>query len=260
MKLEKTDAFFTARLNGYDEHMTAEISNITTQYYSRFCCTDLSKSEHGIHFVCAAERDDLLKGYGCKYALYILRKADLCVVAYSPALEDFVGKLERSDPDGILAAVERKYRLKKMRLLVFQKEKVTEYGNAKVLEGKDYPLFESFFRQTHKNADPNGWLSDYFSEKEGCFTGYFKDGRLVSVCDAPDMPYMEDRIQHTGIVTLEEERRKGYGKRTAALATHRLLQKGICPQWECDLENLASFELAKSIGYKEFGRAYILEA
>ena len=239
---------------------SAEISNVTTQYYSRFCCTNLSKVEHGVYFVCSAERDNLLKGYGCKYALYIFRKADVCAIAYAPALRDFVDTLKQNDPDDILAAVEGKYRLKKMRLLVFQEEKVTEYGDAKVLEGKDYPLFESFFRETHKNADPAGWLSDYFSEKEGFLTGYFKDGRLVSVCDAPDMPYMEDQIQHTGIATLEEERRKGYGKRTAALATHRLLRKGICPQWECRLDNLASFELAKSIGYKEFGRAYILEA
>ena len=238
----------------------AEIFNITAQYYSRFCCAELSKLKRGVYFVCSAERDKLLKGYGCKYALYILQKADLCVVAYSPALEDFVDTLKHGDPDGIIAAAEEKCRLKKMRLLVFQEEKVTQYGNAKVLEGKDYPLFEAFFRKAHKNADPDGWLSDYFSEKDGRMTGYFKGGRLVSVCDAPDMPYMEDRIQHTGIMTLEEERRKGYGKLTAALATHRLLQNGICPQWECDLGNLASFELAKSIGYKEFGKAYILEA
>lgn len=238
----------------------ANILNVTTQYYSRLCCTDLSKLERGVYFVCSAERDKLLKGYGCKYALYILRKADLCVVAYSPALRDFADTLKQKTPDGILAAVEGKYRPKKMRLLAFQEEKVTEYGDAKVLEGKDYPLFESFFRETHKNADPDGWLTDYFSEKKGFLTGYFQDGRLVSVCDAPDMPYMEEKIQHTGIMTLEEERRKGYGKRTAALATHRLLQKGICPQWECNLGNLASFELAKSIGYKEFGSAYILEA
>lgn len=239
---------------------SAEIFDITTRYYSHFCCTDLSKLTHGVYFVCSEERDDLLKGYGCKYALYILQKEDLCVVAYSPVLEDFVDTLKHSDPDGILAAVEGKYCLKKIRLLIFQEETVTQYGSAKVLEREDYPLFEAFFRETNKNADPGSWLPYYFSEKGGRLTGYFKDGRLVSVCDAPDMPYMEDRIQHTGIMTLEEERRKGYGKLTAALATHRLLQNGICPQWECDLGNLASFGLAKSIGYKEFGRAYILEA
>ena len=208
----------------------AEISNITVQYYSKFCCTDLSKTKSGIRFVCSDERDKPLKGYGCKYPLYILKKEDLCVIAYSPALEDFVDTLKHGGPDEILAAVENEYHLKKMRLLIFRKETVTQYGGAKVLKRKDYPLFEAFFRKTHKNADPDGWLKDYFLEKEGRLTGYFKDGRLVSVCDAPDMPYMEDRIQHTGIMTLEEERRKGYGKLAAALATHQLLQNGICPQ------------------------------
>lgn len=70
---------------------------------------------------------------------------------------------------------------------------------------------------------------------------------------------MEDTIQHTGIATLKEERRKGCGKLTAALATHHLLQMGICPQWECNVENIASLKLAKSIGYEEFGKAFIGE-
>lgn len=53
---------------------------------------------------------------------------------------------------------------------------------------------------------------------------------------------MEDIIQHTGIETLEEERRKGYAKCTAALAVHNLIENGICPQWECNINNIASIE------------------
>ena len=233
----------------------------TIQYYSRFCCTDLLKLEHGVYFVCSTERNSILKGYGCKYSLYILVKDDLCVVAYSPALQDFIETLKNHQPDNIIAAAEDKYRLKKMHLLIFQKENVTQYGNAKILNIEDYPFFEVFFRETHPTAPPEGWLSEYFIEKasKGYFAGYFKDGRLISVCDAPDMPYMEGKVQHTGIITFEEERQKGYGKLTAALTTHHLLQAGICPQWECRIENIASFKLAKAIGYKEFGKAYILE-
>lgn len=233
--------------------------DITVRYYSRFSCTDLSKPEHGVHFICSEERDRLLKGYGCKYSLYIFMKDNLCVVTYSPALRDFADTLRQIRSDGIIAAVEDKFCLKKMHLMIFREEKVLKYGGARVLGDNDYPAYESFFRKVHENSNPDGWLKDYFSEKKGCFTGYFKDGSLVSVCDAPDMPYMEGIIQHTGIVTLKEERRKGYGKLTAALAAHRLLQNGICPQWECELENTASFMLAKSIGYEEFGKAYILK-
>ena len=239
----------------------SDIHKSTMQYYSRFCCANLLELEHGVYFICSTERNSVLKGYGCTYSLYILLKDDLCVVAYSPELQDFAETLKNSQPDDIVAAAEDTYRLRKMRLMIFQKENVLQYGNAKILSVEDYPIFEAFFRKTHPTANPDGWLSEYFIEKasKGYFAGYFKDGRLVSVCDAPDMPYMEDRIQHTGIITLEEERQKGYGKLTAALATHHLLQMGICPQWECNVENIASFELAKAIGYKEFGKAYILE-
>lgn len=239
----------------------SDIYKITTQYYSCFCCTDLSKLKRGVYFICSTERDNILRAYGCKYPLYILLKDDLCVVTYSPAFQDFAETLKNSRSDNIIAAAENKYRLKKMRLLIFQRENMQQYDNARILSVGDFPLFEAFFRETHPTADPDGWLSEYFLEKasKGYFTGYFKEGRLVSVCDAPDMPYMEDKIQHTGIITLEKERQKGYGKRTAALATHHLLQTGVCPQWECNVKNIASFELAKAIGYTEFGKAYILE-
>lgn len=238
-----------------------EAHNITMRYYGRFCCTDISKLERGNYFICSAERDRILKGCGCKYFLFILKKDNLCVVSYSPSFKNFIDPLKQTCTDHIIVAAEEKFSLKKRRLMIFRGETVQQYGNARILGASDYPYYEAFFRATHKTSDPDGWLREYFLEKEskGYFTGYFKDNRLVSVCDAPDMPYMENEIQHTGIVTLEEERRKGYGKLTAALSTHHLLQTGICPQWECDINNLASFELAKSIGYKEFGTAYIVE-
>lgn len=51
------------------------------------------------------------------------------------------------------------------------------------------------------DSDPNGWLEDYYESKLGNFTGYFIDDQLVSVSDAPDMAYLENKIQHTGIST-----------------------------------------------------------
>lgn len=239
----------------------SEVSSVAMQYYSKFTCMDITKPEPGVHFVPSPERDRPLKGYGCKYSLYALHSGDFCVVAYSPALQGRIDPLKNLRIDELLAALDGEDRLGKMRLLLFERERVTDFGDTRPLCPADYRLFEAFFRQTHPNADPDGWLSDYFFEKvgKGYLTGYFKDGRLVCLCDAPDMPYMEDAIQHTGIMTLEGERQKGYGKLTAALATHRLLQRNICPQWECRIDNGASLALAKSIGYKEFATAYILE-
>lgn len=237
------------------------IQDTTLRYYSHFCGADLAKLESGLHFICSSERDRVLKGFGCKYTLFIFVRDSASVISYSPQYHDFIESVKKSGADNILSAVQQKYKLKQMRMLMFHGEKVTQYGDARVLSPADYSLYEAFFRAIHPSANPDGWLYAYFTEKaaKGYLTGCIKDGHLVSVCDAPDMPYMENKIQHTGIATLVGERRKGYARCAAALSTHLLIENGVCPQWECDADNIASFELAKSIGYNEFGRAYILE-
>ncbi len=238
-----------------------EINAITNDYYSCFCGINISETASGISFVCSDSRNDEVKGFGCKYSIYILVKEDVCIVSYAPQYADFFKKLHNSSVADILTAVDTSFKIKKMQLMKFRQECVQEYGNAKILSNADYPLYEEFFRLTSPTADPTLWLREYFEEKvaKEYFTGYFMNSKLVSVCDAPDMPYMEDVIQHTGIVTLKDYRRKGYAKLTVALATHHLIENGICPQWECHAENTASIALAESIGYEKYGKAYILE-
>lgn len=238
-----------------------EIDTITNEFYSCFCGINLSEAVSGISFVCSDSRNDEVKGFGCKYSIYVLVTEDACVVSYAPQYADFFKQLQEASVVDILTAMDTSFKIKKMQLMKFRQECVWEYGNAQVLKKADYPLYEEFFRLTSPTADPTGWLLEYFEEKveKEYFIGYFMNGKLVSVCDAPDMPYMEDVIQHTGIVTLKNERRKGYAKLTAALATHHLIENGICPQWECHAENIASIALAESIGYDKYGVAYILE-
>ena len=245
----------------YSRLDTKTIQDTTVQFYSRFCGVNLEELQPGTHFICSAERDKVLKGFGCKYTLFIFLKDGLSVVSYAPKYQNLIESLKKLSIDEIICAVEQKHKLKHMKLLIFHKEKVTRYKKAKILSLSDYPLYEKFFRTVNPSANPDGWLYGYFSEKasKGYFTGYIKDGRLVSVCDAPDMPYMQDKIQHTGVETLKEERRRGYARCVTALSVHNLIENGICPQWECEAENIPSFELARSIGYEQFGQAYILE-
>lgn len=238
-----------------------EIETITNEFYSCFCGINLSEAKSGISFICSDSRNDQVRGFGCKYSIYVLVKEDACIISYAPQYADFFKKLQDMSAIDILMAIDTSFKIKKMQLMKFRQECVQEYGNAQVLKKADYPLYEDFFRMTSPTADPTGWLQEYFEEKveKEYFTGYFMNGKLVSVCDAPDMPYMENIIQHTGIVTLKNERRKGYAKLTAALAAHHLIENGICPQWECHIENNASIALAESIGYEKYGIAYILE-
>ena len=238
-----------------------EIDKITNEFYSRFCGTNISDAACGVTFVSSESRNEELRGLGCKYSIYVLVKDDVCIVSHAPQYADFFKKLHGMSTSDILGEIEASFRIKKMQLMKFAEERVHDFGSARILEKSDYQLYEEFFRATSPKADPSGWLREYFEEKaeKEYFAGYLLDGRLVSVCDAPDMPYMEDVIQHTGIVTLETERRKGYAKRTAALAAHHLIENGICPQWECHVENIASIALAEAVGYEKAGVAYIVE-
>lgn len=180
-----------------------EMDTITNEFYSCFCGINLSEAVSGISFVCSDSRNDEVRGFGCKYSIYVLVKEDACIVSYAPQYADFFKKLHGVSVVDILTAIDTSFKIKKMQLMKFRKECVKEYGNAQVLKKADYLLYEEFFRLTSPTADPTGWLQEYFEEKveKEYFTGYFMNGRLVSVCDAPDMPYMEDVIQHTGIVT-----------------------------------------------------------
>lgn len=238
-----------------------QIDTITNEFYSCFCGINLLETKNGISFHCIDSRNDEVRGFGCKYSIYILLKEDACIVSYAPQYEDFFERLKDGSVDDILTAVEAVFQIKKMQLMIFRQEYVQEYGDARVLKKSDYPLYEEFFRSNSPKINSLGWLKDYFEEKaeKEYFVGYVQDGKLVSVCDAPDMPYMENIIQHTGIVTLKSERRKGYAKRTAAMAAHHLIENGICPQWECHVSNTASIALAESIGYEKYGVAYIFE-
>lgn len=238
-----------------------QIESITEDFYSRFCGVQLSRVRSGLHFVPSVERSKYLQAFACKYSIWVLIKDGLCVVSYSPDYAIQIEDIKRGGADDIIPALCLRFPLKEKRLFIFEREKLHDYGGAKALGPGDYRLYEEFFRKAYPGASPDGWLQDYFLEKArgGCFTGYLSGGRLLSVCDLPDMPYMQGTIQHTGINTLEDQRRKGYARCAAALAAHNLLENGICPQWECDADNIASIGLAKAIGYKEYGAAYIFE-
>lgn len=239
-----------------------EILRVTQAFYSRFCGVDLTAVPSGTHLVCTPEREEVMKGFGCKFSIYILVREGLCAAAYSPRYADVFETWKGLGQEELIRAATERFPLKEQRLMVFRQEKITDHRAARSLLPEDYPLFEAFYRAAYPGVDlEDGWLEEFFVEKAalGRMTGYEAGGRLVCVCDAPSMPYMEDAIQHTGIFTLPEARRKGYAACTAGLAAQRLIRQGICPQWECSAGNGPSIALAQKVGYEIYGSAYILE-
>lgn len=239
-----------------------KIRQMTCDFYSCFCGTDITNQEHGIQYVCSEDRESVLKGYGCKYTIFILRRGADYIVSYSPAYQTFFeNQNSQTDIQKAIASVIQQFPLKARQLMIFAEERVSDFKDAIMLTHTDYPLYEAFFKKAHPTASRLDWLKEYFEEKaeKELLFGYITNGELISVCDAPDMPYMEGSVQHTGIITLPEYRRKGYAKCCAALATHHLISKAIVPQWDCALDNKASIALAKSLGYEEFAEALFFE-
>lgn len=238
---------------------TKKIQEITIAYYSCFTCCDLNKLNSSVTLICDDRRNETLKGYSGKFTIYCLIKDDKCVVAYASKYKDFFINHQNDSINSLINNLTKTFSMKKMQLMIFDKEKVLEYGNARILKKEDYPLYEKFFCLDNPNSDPTGWLKDYFESKLGNFAGYFINNEIVSLSDTPDMAYLEGKIQHTGISTLKDYRHQSYGKKCVALNTFNLLKKGIVPQYECDINNVASIALADSIGYKKYGEALILE-
>ena len=72
-----------------------EMDAITNNFCSCFCGIHLSEAESGISFVCSASRNDALKGFGCKYSIYVLVKEDACIVSYAPKYAGFLRNYKR---------------------------------------------------------------------------------------------------------------------------------------------------------------------
>lgn len=132
---------------------------------------------------------------------------------------------------------------------------VTSEG-ARRLSEADYHLYRRFFEEQHGpgKAD-DGWLRDYFSHivRLGYCFGAFVGDQLASVTDAPDIPYMSDKIVEPGINTLPRFRRRGLAKRVCAAMIKAILQDHRVPVWSCRCNNVGSAALAESLGYELFG-------
>ncbi|MBQ4369611.1 MAG: hypothetical protein II784_01280, partial [Oscillospiraceae bacterium] len=164
-----------------------KLRDTTVEFYSHFVCTDISKLESGMHMICSPERDEEVRGFGCRYGIYVLVKDDICAAAYSPRYGELFERLRGKNAEELVAELKREFRLTEMKLFIFGGEKISDFEPARLLTPEDYPLYEEFFRAVNPDADPEGWLHDYFTEKaeKGLFAGCVEGGRLVSCCDAP---------------------------------------------------------------------------
>ncbi|NLV91731.1 MAG: GNAT family N-acetyltransferase [Firmicutes bacterium] len=86
----------------------------------------------------------------------------------------------------------------------------------------------------------------------GLSWGVYRDGRLASATDAPDVPFMKDVVVEMGINTLPEYPRQGLAKTVTGALIKYLLERGRVPLWSCSSDKFASQGLAASLGFVRF--------
>ena len=167
-------------------------------------------------------RDTVQEGYNKPFDLYAYLSAETTIVTYGQALLQSVDWIQSSfkntkdisklrgifyDQFGKLLQHDYKYYFSKLPSDI-------DCSKANQLTLKDYPAYLQFFKTQYPDSEAETWLADYYKEivEKGYAFGFYVGGNLVSVSDAPDMPYMKDRAVEIGMNTLLAYRNKGYAR------------------------------------------------
>ena len=222
----------------------------------------------GVHLVCSSERDHAQAGYSSRFDVYCLLRGDCAVISYSERLEQRVKSVARSathtGPNGLQAALADEFGLtacsSSVKFSFIGLPEGIDTSGTRQLLPEEYTVFLDFFKACHPNANIIGWLEDYFHTiaHKGMCWGVFKEGKLASVVDLSDIPYMQDTIYELGINTRPDCRRQGYAHKIAGAAISHALALGMTPIWSTAADNLPSKRLAQSLGFVEFGEVYTI--
>jgi hypothetical protein len=239
----------------------ARVLSVTKEYYSQFLGVEPAALDRpGVSTCCCTLRDICQKGYPHPFSLYCWMSGPTVIVSYSKSIQASIPAFVNAFVDHCASEklVDKIATLHPSlghgRKFVFNElpDKI-ETSQAVRLYMPDYPAYLSFFLEQHPQSDKTDWLRPYFNslvDRELVF-GVFKDDILVSATDAPDMPFMGDKVAEIGINTLDRYRGQGHGRSVVTALTKHLIGKGIVPMWSCDASNEASRALAISVGFKE---------
>lgn len=235
---------------------------ITEEYYAKWLGVPPEiMNSSGILYIESAERDKQQIGYSQVFDVYVYITENLVIVSYSKRLSAQIDKIKNLIHSGMIyseitSILEEVFNSRVGSNIKFYYDKLTrniDTTNVIKLSTVDFPRYLEFFLAQYPNANIDDWLEHYFSDitKSELSYGISLGNKLVSVTDAPSMPYMEDKVQEIGINTLLEYRGKGFAQSVSLAAIKSIIEKGMCPQWSCYISNTASEKLAYKIGFKK---------
>lgn len=237
-----------------------QISDTTLAYYSLWIGQEniLLQNKKGIEFLYSEERNKTQQGYGDPFDIYIFKSPERTVISYGSNAKPYITTFAESIKENmtineICCIAEGIFHVKPVHNIkyVYAKQ-ITLSSDAVTLTATDFDKYKEFFEKCH-HVTAGDWLYDYFiamAEKRFC-CGFFLDNTLVSCTDAPDMPYMNDKIAEIGVNTLPDFYGKGFATECCKKCISNILENDLCPIWSTSSDNLASQALAEKIGFEK---------
>lgn len=218
----------------------------------------------GLHLVYSAEREKVQTGYGSKFDVYCLTRGQCAVVSYAQNIRERIEHVAldimRYGSQSIKTALSNEFESVSHGIKFYFNSLPADLNAscAYQLQINGYPLYYDFFKACNPNVNADSWLEDYFRSmvEEGMCWGVRADGRLASVVDLPDTPYMQGIIYELGINTHPSYKQCGYAKLVSGAAIKHALSLGMTPVWSTSEDNTASIKLAQSLGFVKFADVY----
>ena len=237
-----------------------QISDTTLAYYSLWIGQEniLLQNKKGIEFLYSEERNKTQQGYGVPFDIYIFKSPERTVISYGSNAKQYISTFadnldENMTIDEIGNIAERIFHVKPVRNIKYvYSRQINLNTSAVTLTASDFHKYKEFFEKCH-HVTAGDWLYDYFigmAEKRLC-CGFYLDNTLVSCTDAPDMPYMNDKIAEIGVNTLPDFYGKGFATECCKKCISNILENDLCPIWSTSSNNLASQALAEKVGFEK---------
>lgn len=237
-----------------------QIYDTTLAYYSLWIGQEniLLQNKKGIEFLYSEEHNKTQQGYGVPFDIYIFKSPERTVISYGSNAKQYISTFadnlnENMTIDEIGNIAERIFHVKPVRNIKYvYSRQINLNTSAVTLTASDFHKYKEFFEKCH-HVTAGDWLYDYFigmAEKRLC-CGFYLDNTLVSCTDAPDMPYMNDKIAEIGVNTLPDFYGKGFATECCKKCISNILKNNLCPIWSTSSDNLASQALAEKIGFEK---------
>jgi GNAT superfamily N-acetyltransferase len=244
---------------------------VLDRFFSGYAGCDIEKVKPGEKKVCASSRRERPElHYGDAFPVWAFLTRGRCVVSVHPALLEPVTRLVSEldparfrDPQTVarFAAVAAD-------VLGFDRDAGTAFGPVFVCTPEAYcgeVLHECrAVTEADRAALESARLLDSSLEmsiRDGTCFAAFEQGIPVALCGVCPVPHMGDLVADISLNgTLEQYRRRGFGRTVLSAVTRTVLDRRITPFYITSASNTASIRTAASVGYAEYGWQFRVKA